>query len=798
MRLKSLKLVGFKSFVDPTTIPFPTNLAAIVGPNGCGKSNIVDAIRWVMGESSAKHLRGEAMTDVIFNGSSARKPVGQASVELLFDNSDGGVKGEYAKYTEIALKRQVNRDGQSTYFLNGTKCRRKDITDVFLGTGLGTRNSYSIIEQGMISRFIEAKPDDLRAFIEEAAGISKYKERRRETKNRIRHTRENLERLDDLREEIAKQLEHLHRQARTAEKYKVLKQDERLVKAQLLGLHWQDMDYQIKSHDAVIKEQEVNVEQKIAEQRHIDAEIEKYRQDKIELGDTFNDVQARYYSVGSEISRLEQSIGHHRERFQQLQADQEQVEKSWQDLTTHIDADATNLEQWGTDLAEVEPSLVAAKASVDSSSDVLDTAEHTMSEWQAQWDSFNQQASVISQKVSVEQTRMQHLQQQIERNQVRLTRMQAEHEEINPHAFDIKIAKLQQQQSQAQQTAQQRKTEAQAIRGELQQQREKYQTNSHKLNEARSELQTMLGRQSSLHALQQASLGEGEGSASSWLAEHQLDDKARLAQKLQVSNGWETAVETVLGAYLEAVCVEDIAEFSDFKKLSQGEVLLFDKTHQADNVSTGLADMLADQINSDYPVANLLSGVYCVDNLADALVLRAKLHADQSVVTKDGIWLGKHWMRVAKNAALDTSIIAREKELAGLEALVPVQRDLVAQLDLDSNRGHTAIETLEQQLEQQQQQLAKAQQVSAQADAQLQAEQKNRERSQNRAEQLSNDISECQQLLTAFGADAAESETNLQQAQQQMQKDSHKREQLSAARGTYREALEQAREKNPS
>ena len=210
MRLKCIKLAGFKSFVDPTTINFPSNLCSVVGPNGCGKSNVIDAVRWVMGESSAKNLRGEHMTDVIFNGSSSRKPVGQASVELVFDNHDHKLTGEYANFTEVSIKRRVDREAQSTYFLNGIKCRRKDITDIFLGTGLGAR-SYSIIEQGMVSRLIESKPEELRVYIEEAAGISKYKERRKETESRIKRTKENLERLEDIREELERQLQHLKR-----------------------------------------------------------------------------------------------------------------------------------------------------------------------------------------------------------------------------------------------------------------------------------------------------------------------------------------------------------------------------------------------------------------------------------------------------------------------------------------------------------------------------------------------------------------------------------------------------------
>src|SRR5210317_2075377 len=290
MRLEKIKLAGFKSFVDPTTVPLPGNLIGVVGPNGCGKSNIIDAVRWVMGESSAKHLRGDSMADVIFNGSSARKPVGHASIELAFDNSEGKLVGEYAGYNEIAIRRQVSRDGTSTYFLNGTRCRRRDITDIFLGTGLGPR-SYSIIEQGTISRLIEAKPDDLRAFLEEAAGISKYKERRRETENRIKHTRENLDRLNDLLEEIDKQLEKLKRQSRAAERYKELKEEERQVKAELLALRYSALHGDCSGREKQIRELEMAMEAGLAAQRAVEAELEKLREELTVANEAFNTVQ---------------------------------------------------------------------------------------------------------------------------------------------------------------------------------------------------------------------------------------------------------------------------------------------------------------------------------------------------------------------------------------------------------------------------------------------------------------------------------------------------------------------------
>ena len=307
MRLKTIKLAGFKSFVDPTPASFPENLTAVVGPNGCGKSNIIDAVRWVMGESSAKHLRGESMADVIFNGSNARKPVAQASIELVFDNSDGTVTGEYGKFNEISVKRQVTRDGQSNYYLNGTKCRRKDISDIFLGTGLGPR-SYAIIEQGMISRLIEAKPEELRVYIEEAAGISKYKARRRETENRMRRTRENLERLTDIRDELERQIERLSRQASAAEKYKQYKEEERHKSAQLKALRWRGLNGQVKQLDQIIAELEVAMEARIAEQRHVDAEIERLRESHNDAQEGFNQVQQKFYALGAEVARLEQYV----------------------------------------------------------------------------------------------------------------------------------------------------------------------------------------------------------------------------------------------------------------------------------------------------------------------------------------------------------------------------------------------------------------------------------------------------------------------------------------------------------
>src|SRR5690606_7559269 len=312
-------------------------------------SNIIDAVRWVMGEIAAKHLRGDSMADVVFDGSSSRKPVGTASVELVFDNSDGALGGQYAGYAEVSLKRVVSRDGQSAYFLNGARCRRKDITQLFLGTGLGAR-SYAIIEQGMISRVIDARPDELRGFIEEAAGISKYKERRRETENRISHTKENLERLSDVREEVEKQLRHLQRQAATARRYQVLKQDERKLSAELLALRLRALEEDAQSKEGILRERDTAMQALIAELRSIESAIESSREDFTEKSEALNAVQGRYYQIGAEISRTEQSIQHARELRQRQKQDLEQAEAGASEAHVNLTRDEAQISELRAEL----------------------------------------------------------------------------------------------------------------------------------------------------------------------------------------------------------------------------------------------------------------------------------------------------------------------------------------------------------------------------------------------------------------------------------------------------------------
>jgi len=669
MRLKHIKLAGFKSFVDPTTVTFPSNLCAVVGPNGCGKSNIIDAVRWVMGESSAKNLRGESMTDVIFNGSNSRKPVGQASIELVFDNSDATLKGEYAGFTEISIKRKVTRDGQNIYYLNGSKCRRRDIVDIFLGTGLGPR-SYAIIEQGMISRLIEAKPEELRVYIEEAAGISKYKERRRDTENRMRRTQENLERLSDIREELGRQLVRLERQAKSAEKYAELKKEEREIKAQLQTLRYRLLDEQSKQQQQDIRERELKIESFVTDRVSFDTSIEKFREAYAEQGDTFNEIQGRFYGVGTEIARIEQSIQHVQERNRQLQDDLDQVDREYKESQTHLEGDQEKIKAWEIELNEIEPELeLLQSAETDSGGDLLE-AEEAMQVWQQEWDEFNQTAAEPRQRAEVEQSRIQHLEQVQARLLERIRRLEAEDSENTDDQQAEEIPLLQEAVNEAQLLREEKQGSIETVIERINQSRDVISQTDTSLNEKRSELQKARGRHASLEALQQAAASGGK-KLDSWLSDTGLHAKPRLLSELTVEPEWQQAVEMVLGDALQAVCVDGIDVVADMlSSLEQGSLVLLDSQRANAAPANSQLTALVDKVYGSVDATALLSGVYIANSLSDALSARQQLSGSESVITPEGIWLGTNWLRLKKAADSEASVLTRQKDLEAVSATI--------------------------------------------------------------------------------------------------------------------------------
>ncbi|MCI8212052.1 chromosome segregation protein SMC [Pseudomonas sp. S25] len=787
MRLKCIKLAGFKSFVDPTTVNFPSNMAAVVGPNGCGKSNIIDAVRWVMGESSAKNLRGESMTDVIFNGSTSRKPVSQASIELVFDNSDGTLVGEYAAYAEISIRRKVTRDSQNTYYLNGTKCRRRDITDIFLGTGLGPR-SYSIIEQGMISKLIEAKPEDLRNFIEEAAGISKYKERRRETENRIRRTHENLARLTDLREELERQLERLHRQAQAAEKYQEYKAEERQLKAQLSALRWQALNEQVGQREAVIGNQEIGFEALVADQRNADASIERLRDGHHDLSERFNVVQGRFYSVGGDIARVEQSIQHGQQRLRQLQDDLREAERARQETESHLGHDRTLLATLGEELEMLEPEQEMTSAAAEESAASLEDAESAMHGWQEKWDSFNLKSAEPRRQAEVQQSRIQQLEQSLERLAERQRRLGEELQLLKADPEDAAILQLDEDLATREMSLEELHLgEEQAVE-RLEQLRNELQQANQAQQQAQGELQRLNGRLASLEALQQAALDPDTGTAE-WLRDHDLAERPRLAEGLRVEPGWELAVEAVLGADLQAVLVDDLNGL-DLAGFQQGDLRLI----SASNEGARIPGSLLDKVDSDMDLTAWLGQVRPVESLDEALAQRSQLAAGQSLISRDGYWVGRHFLRVRRASEAQSGVLARGQELQRLEQ----ERD----------EREATLATLEEQLLTLREQQSK--QEEAREELRRRVQDETRQQSELRAqlsaakvkvEQLTLRRTRLDEELAELGEQRAmehehlgESRLQLQDALDSMALDTEQRELLQAQRDSLREQLDRVRQ----
>ncbi len=791
MRLNKIKLAGFKSFVDPTTVNFPSNLIGVVGPNGCGKSNIIDAVRWVMGEISAKHLRGESMADVVFNGSASRKPVGTASVELVFDNSDGTLSGQYAGFNEVSLKRVVSRDGQSAYFLNGARCRRKDITQLFLGTGLGSR-SYAIIEQGMISRVIEARPEDLRGFIEEAAGISKYKERRRDTENRISHTKENLERLNDLREEVDKQLNRLQRQAATARRYQNLKGEERSRHAELLAMKLRQVTQDLQAREHTLLERDTAMQGVIAELRHHEAAIETFREQSREQAETLNEVQGRHYGLSAEIGRLEQAIQHARELRQRQRNELEQAERGASDLAAHFARDQEQIESLKTEIAQLEPTLETAKERELASAEALERADLAMQDWQEDWNEFNRLARDASEKAQVERARIEQFENQLRRVTAQRERTLAEIDNLSVTEFEQRIEAMQQEDLSASEQLEHLEVRVQEIGNTLEQLRQRQRELVSATDASRRELQDAQGRLVSLEALQKAALGQAQGKVSDWLAANALNTQPRLAQKLTVSGGWDRAVETVLGEYLQAVCVnqlEDVAEV--LSTLSAGTVTFLADSGAA--ASSGSAQQLLSHVRGPASLGSLLNGVYAVEGLNDALVMRTRLGAGESVITRDGIWIGRDWLRVSRDQDVHAGVIAREQEMRDLRASLQGIEARHAELEAETQEVRARLADLEAQRDNAMVERNHLHRSHSELKAQLSGMQMRVEQSRERLHKLQSDVEEFALELANADEEVTVARARLQEALDEMEQRETERVELEQRRENLRTELSMAR-----
>ncbi|MFH1601125.1 MAG: chromosome segregation protein SMC [Pseudomonadota bacterium] len=788
MRLSTIKLSGFKSFVDPTVLHLPTNMTGVVGPNGCGKSNIIDAVRWVMGESSASRLRGDSLTDVIFSGSSSRKPVSQAQVELIFDNTEGTIGGEFARYAEISVKRLVSRDGQSNYYLNGARCRRRDITDLFLGTGLGPR-SYSIIEQGMISQIIEAKPEDLRVYLEEAAGISKYKERRKETESRIKGTRENLDRLSDLREEVDKQLEHLKRQARAAEQYQAL-QAERLNKdAQLKALEFRRFDGDLKALNEALTQDEIKLQALLADQRQAEAQIEACRSQHGEASEALGKAQAEVYRIGGELARIEQQIQHQKELRQRLETARTEADAAFAQVGEHISGDERQLAELHNAIAAAEPKLESLRGDDSGRQEALKAAEAALHDWQQRWDTYAKAQSEAARWAEVERTKIEYLEKQALDAGRRRETLSGERSGLDTSAISTSLAQLTADHDQQKagldglgEQLEQRKT---ALAGLQDQQRQQ----QSELADVRKQAQAARGRLSSLEALQHAALGQEKNVALDWLKAQGLDGQARLGEALQVEPGWETAVETVLGSLLEAVTVDAPREFLDaITGLSQGRVAL---------VSGGTGDFqapagsLAAKVQGPDAVRRLLADVLAIDEARDAAGV--DFGGSASAITRSGEWLGQGWLRVLRSGEAQQGALAREREIQTLRADI----DALAKKEQALNDGLTAMRDklleAEQHREDAQRALYMAHRGVSELAGQLQGQQGRLESAQARVARIDAELASLATTLEESQANAREARARLEQAVAKMGDLETERQALDSQRRSLGEQRDSAR-----
>jgi chromosome segregation protein len=797
MRLTKIKLAGFKTFVDPTSVGFPGNLTGVVGPNGCGKSNIIDAVRWVMGELSAKHLRGDSMADVVFNGSSARKPVGSASVELVFDNSDGRISGAYAGYNEVSLKRVVSRDGSSNYYINGARCRRRDITQLFLGTGLGSR-SYSIIEQGMISRVIEAKPEDMRAFIEEAAGISRYKERRRETEARVADTRENLERLQDVRDEVDRQIRHLQRQAGAARRYQAFKDQERRALAELLALKIRDLDSGVQIQDSAVRERDIAMQAALADQRGAEAALERQRAIHAEHTEVVSTVQGRHYEIGAEITRTDQSLQHTREMRERQRNDLAKAREQLAELAALIDRDEQQVALLRTEIASLEPQSAEASRLEQVVLANQSQCEQELAQWQQGWDQFMRALASANQTTQVERTRIEQLENQLGGLAVRSERLGIEQEQLGAQDPGAQLSELAAQEQQSRLHNEQLGREQSAAAEHAQALREEQRAAEAQLEATRAAREQVRGELVALEAVQKAAFTHSAPRAGEWLNSSGLATRERVAQQLEVSGGWERAVETALGDYLEAVCVERLEDVeAALGRLSAGRIALVEQgaTDSAGFVPESLAAKL---IKGPAAVAAQLAGVLAGESLAEALRQRSSLSPGQSIITRSGEWVGKGWIRLSRGEDPHTGVIEREQRLKALRADLAASEQQVQRADAGLATIREAQTDAETRRDQVQAAIHSGHRTHSDARSKLEAARARAQEQQSRRARLENDAAEVARESGIAREAVDRARAALSVAQAQLSELESRRPQLESERDERREALASARQRAQS
>ncbi|AFT74555.1 chromosome segregation protein SMC [Alteromonas macleodii] len=754
MRLKKIKLAGFKSFVEPTTIPFPGEMTAIVGPNGCGKSNVIDAVRWVLGESSAKNLRGDAMTDVIFNGSSSRKPVGQCSVELVFDNSAGRIAGEFANYNELSVKRLVTRDATSTYFLNGTKCRRRDVTDLFLGTGLGPR-SYAIIEQGMISRLIESKPQDLRVFIEEAAGISKYKERRRETENRIRHTQDNLERLNDVRDELGKQLEKLQRQAAAATRYKTLRAQARELKGQLAALRFLKNSEHIEALQKQQQALQLEVDDLVARLQGDEAGLESYKTKQLETKQTIDDLQQQLFTTSNAITRLEQNALHAKQRKGQVEQELARISEQHELLNHSIDEAQEALAVSNEALENIEPEFALKEAELEHAKERFEDAEQALREFNAQARAQEQTYNQLRQNVQQCHSQIQSTMSMQLRTSQRISELQDELKQLDEEDFASQITLLEEQCSELDFDIDEAKQLLQESNQKVSQQQGEVNAIEAKRRDTQGQLQTALSTKAALEALQQDASNNEDVT---------LDGIEKLWQQFSSNQALAPCVESILQHTKDPV----VAKSHDIQALLQNHAYLpsgikvftdkaFVSTAKSGSLAHALLTESSTNESSTQRVPAFFNDIYLCSNDDElAETIESAFNNDDepeglakgftSAISPSGLWASSQW--VVKPGEASDGALQRANKIKGLVDSIQESESLIDEIEHSVECAKQALEQSEAQKQAIQSALGEKENQRAQIKNKLSLLEMQQEQQSTRTAKLNDELAK-QELMLA-------------------------------------------------
>ncbi|HSI44295.1 MAG TPA: chromosome segregation protein SMC [Methylotenera sp.] len=695
MRLTHLKLAGFKSFVDPTTLHIHGQRVGVVGPNGCGKSNVMESVRWVLGESSAKEMRGDSMDALIFNGSGNRKPISRASVELVFDNSLGGASGEWSQYAEISVKRVIERDKGSTYYINNTVVRRRDVADLFLGTGLGGR-AYAIIGQNTISRIVEAKPEEMRIFLEEAAGISKYKERRRETELRLRDTRENLTRVEDILRELDKQIARLQSQAVIAEQYHRLQEVLNITKGQVWLLKKRDASTHWEKAQRTVEKLVNELEAQMASLRNSESALETARQANFSATEAVNQAQANYYEANAEVSNLENQVRNTteaRERMQlQLQQLAAQLEKNTAQHSQFESALLTAQDELQTaneDFATAELAIQEARATVPKQSQL----------YQSALAAFNaSQAALMNaeQRLRLEQANIGHIARTTAETNEQLARLQQSLSGIQVPQDSLLLEKQAELDKAEVEVA---KLEAQTALAQINEQKLNDELKSHRESQAEKqrELHAIEAEINSLNKIQQSiNNNNNEAKLTAWLKDSGFDNNKRIWQTLNIKRGWETAIEAVLGARLNAITHESKSDKPQSYRPPGALSLAAFGAHGAAFENNGKNSLYSAiekiDVETQAVVRDWLSGAYLLEDDADISTARASLKNGECLVNKYGDIYTRHSVTYFGAQSLLHGVLERQNQLTVLDKQLPVlQQTLITASD--------NVAALEQQLQ---------------------------------------------------------------------------------------------------